>query len=181
MTVLCLPMGYIGYYIKKDKWYGYLILLPIILLTLSSYHTYLLYFTFNYPNYFLISIFCILASIIYPIVLFNNKKIKIVGSLISTILVIIITASVFKEPYVYTTQFLSTIDDKSLTNEYHVKLENKKYGDIYIEYLESIDSYIIHCDFKKSGKTRLIVNTPEGKTIKYKLIIKHDTYSLKKE
>ena len=28
-TVLCLPMGYIGYYMKQDKWWGYLILLPL--------------------------------------------------------------------------------------------------------------------------------------------------------
>lgn len=36
-TLFCFPMGFIGYWMKKDKWWGYLILLPMIVLTASSY------------------------------------------------------------------------------------------------------------------------------------------------
>ena len=32
-TLICFPMGFIGYWMKKDKWWGYLILLPMIALT----------------------------------------------------------------------------------------------------------------------------------------------------
>ena len=49
-TVLCLPMGYIGYYIKKDKWWGYLILFPMILMVAESYAKYLSDFMFAYPK-----------------------------------------------------------------------------------------------------------------------------------
>ena len=30
-TILTLPMGYIGYYLKKDKWWGLFILVPVML------------------------------------------------------------------------------------------------------------------------------------------------------
>ena len=30
-TIACLPMGFIGYYMKKDKWWGLLILIPMLL------------------------------------------------------------------------------------------------------------------------------------------------------
>ena len=55
-TLLCLPMGYIGYFIKKDKWWGYLILLPMIGLTALSYYDYLSSFTFCRPHYILFSV-----------------------------------------------------------------------------------------------------------------------------
>ena len=48
-TLLCLPMGYIGYYMKKGKWWGYLILLPMIVLTGYSYQTYFSDFLFYIP------------------------------------------------------------------------------------------------------------------------------------
>lgn len=177
-TILCLPMGYIGYYIKKDKWWGYLILFPMIILTASCYNTYLTYFTFYYPNYILISIFCAAAIIIYPCVLFNNKKIKTVGTIISSLIVTVITIFVILNPYRYSTEILSEIDGKEITNEYQAYLEDDKYGNVSIEYIESIESYMVHADFKKNGKTKLIVKTPEGKTKKYNLIIEMDTYEL---
>ena len=46
--------------------------------------------------------------------------------------------------------------------EYQVFLKDKKYGDVNIEYIEAVESYMVHADFKKNGKTELIVKTPEG-------------------
>lgn len=178
MTVLCLPMGYIGYYIKKNKWYGYLILLPMIALTLYSYHTYLTYFTFDRPYYLLISVFCILTSILYPIVLFDDKRIKRIGFIISMVLVIGITVWVFTKPYVYSFQILPEVDGKNVTEEYRVELEDGKYGEASVVYLDGIESCMIRCDIKKRGKTVLTVTTPEGRKVSYKLTVYHDTYQL---
>lgn len=180
-TILCLPMGYIGYYIKKDKWWGYLILLPMIILTAFSYNTYLTYFTFYCPKYILISIFCVVAMIIYPNVLFNNKKIKIVGTIISSLIIISITTLVILKPYKYSTDILSEVDNKEITNEYQVSLKDSKYGDVYINYIEEIESYMVHADFKRNGKTKLIIKTPEGKTKEYNLTIEMDTYQIEEK
>ncbi len=180
-TVLCLPMGYIGYYIKKDKWWGYLILLPMLVLTASSLYQYLLYFTYCYPNYILVSVFCAAAMIIYPIVLFNNKKIKTVGVIISAAAVVAITLFVALNPLKYTTEILSTVDDKNITDEYMVSLADDKYGDVSVKYSESLEGYLVHADFKKKGTTKLIIKTPEGTTKTYNLDIKINSYELKEE
>ena len=40
-TIGCIPMGFIGYYMKKDKWWGLLILVPMLLLTAEECAGYL--------------------------------------------------------------------------------------------------------------------------------------------
>lgn len=178
LTVLCFPMGYIGYYIKKDKWWGYLILFPMILITAYSYYTYLTYFSFYYPKYILISIFCAVAMIVYPNMLFSNKTVKITGTVISSLLIIGITVIVILNPYKYSTEILSTVDNKDITNEYKVYLKDSKYGDVSIKYVDSIESYMVHADFKKNGKTELIVETPDGEIKEYNLNIEMNTYKI---
>lgn len=177
-TLLCLPMGYIGYYIKKDKWWGYIILLPMIMLTANSYKQYLSYFTYCYPYFILISFFCAAIMIIYPNVLFNNKKIKTVGTVISAVLIVGITIMVIINPLRYSTEILNTVDGKNITNEYQVSLTDDIYGDVSVEYFESIESYMVHADFKKKGKTELVIKTPDEKIKRYDLIIKMYSYEI---
>lgn len=180
-TLLCLPMGYIGYYIKKDKWWGYLILAPMIGLTAISFNEYLSFFTYCHPFYILISIFCIIAMLVYPNVLFNNKKIRMTGTIISALLIIIISIYVAINPLHYSTDILYSVNEKDITNEYQVSLADDKYGDVSIEYTETIDAYMVHADFKKKGTTELIVKTPDNNIIKYDLIIGISSYDVKEK
>lgn len=181
VTLLCLPMGYIGYYLKKDKWYSYLILLPMIGFLLYSYYSYLTVFTFNYPFYSLIAIYCAASAILFPLILFNNKKIKMIGSILSVVVVVIISIIVFMNPYVYSTNILSNIDGVDFNEGYKVEIEDKKIGDVYIDYLTSAEAYLVHCDFKHNGKTVLIITTPEGEKIYYDLVVYQNTYDLEKK
>lgn len=103
-TVLCFPMGYIGYWMKKDKWWGYLILLPMIVMTAGSYSAYFSDFLFSMPRYILISLFCACVMIIYPAAIFSNKKIKTVGAVISVVAVVAITIVSMINPPVYSTE-----------------------------------------------------------------------------
>ena len=180
-TILCLPMGYIGYFIKKDKWWGYIILFLMILLTAASYKQYLSYFLYCYPYYILISVFCAAAILIYPNVLFNNKKIKVVGTVISALLIIVLSVFTAVNPLKYSAEILSAVDGENITNEYQVSLADDKYGDVSIEYIESIDSYMVHADFKKKGKTELIIKTPDGTTKRYDLSIELSNYEIKEK
>ena len=180
-TVLCLPMGYIGYYIKKGKWWGYVILLPMILLTADSFRQYLSYFTFCYPYYILISVFCAAAMLVYPNVLFSDKKIKAAGTAISGLLIAVLTVITVINPLRYHSELLSSVDGKDITNEYRVSLADEKYGDVSIEYIESIDSYVVYADFKKKGNTELIVNAPDGTTKRYDLIIELFNYEIEEK
>ena len=178
-TILCLPMGYIGYYMKKDKWWGYLILFPMIILTAYEYMVYLSYLTFSYPKYILISLFCTAVMIIYPLYIFNDKRIRLIGTIISSILIILITIYGISNPYTYSTELLSNKEDNPFDNTYKVYLADSKYGNVSIKYIESIKDYMIHADFKKEGKTTLTIESPEGITKDYTIDIKRDTYDIK--
>ena len=180
-TVFCLPMGYIGYYMKKYKWWGYLILFPMILLVAYSYFGYLSDFLFNYPFYLLICLFCIVTMIIYPLYIFKNKIIRIVGVVISSVLILLCTVLVLMDPPVYETQILSNKEESPFDMTYKVYLTDSKYGDVEIIYMDSIEDYMIQAKFKRRGKTTLILESPSGEKVEYSLDIKRYTYDVVKK
>ena len=177
-TVLCLPMGFIGYYMKKDKWWGYFILLPMILLTASSYRTYLFDFQFYMPKYILICLFCAAAMIIYPIAIFTDKKIKTVGALIGVALVIALTVIGIMKPPIYSTEIMGSSEEYAFDDTYKVSLADEEYGDVEVIYIESIENYMVHAEFKKAGETVLIMESHDGEKKEYNLIIEKDTYEV---
>ena len=177
-TIFCLPMGYIGYYLKKNKWWCYLILFPMILLTAYEYLTYLAYFTFSYPKYILICLFCIGAMIAYPLYIFENKKIKVTGIIISSLLIVAITVYGFMNPYRYNTYIMANGGKYSFDDTYKVYLQDNKYGDVKIEYVDSVEDYMVHADLKKEGKTTIIFESLDGNKKEYNISIKKDTYTI---
>ncbi|MCR5608803.1 MAG: hypothetical protein K6G26_07035 [Lachnospiraceae bacterium] len=177
-TILCLPMGYIGYYMKKNKWWGLLILLPMISLTLEQYAAYLSYFIFSYPRYILISIFCAAAAIIYPIAIFDNKKIRIAGVSISALLIIIITVFRLVNPFVYSTDLLLSGEEYTFDDTYKVYFDDEKYGDLSIKYEDGLECWKVHAEIKRDGKTTFTLESPEGEKREFSVDIKRDTYDL---
>lgn len=180
-TVLCLPMGFIGYYMKKGKWWGYLILLPMILLVAESYMSYLSEFMFSYPKYILITVFCAATMIIYPIAIFDSKKIRLVGTIISAVLIAAATVYCLLNPPVYSTDIMGSTGEHPFDESYSVYLEDEKYGDVSIRYVDSIEVYMIHADFKRPGDTKLTIESPAGEKTEYDLTIKRHTYELTKK
>ena len=180
-TVLCLPMGYIGYYMKKDQWWGYLILLPMILLTAMSYSQYLSYLSFCCPNYILVCLFCAGAMLLYPNAIFNDRKIKTVGTAVSALLIALLTVMAVVRPHRYSTDILSSVDGADITSEYRVSLADDRYGDVSLAYMESIDAYVVHADFKKKGETELVIGMPDGTTRSYGLRIDMNSYQIKEK
>ena len=177
-TVLCLPMGFIGYYIKKDKWWGYLILLPMIVLTGYSYYTYFSYFLFYIPRYILICLFCACAMIFYPAALFSDKKIGTVGAVIGCAGVAALTVLCLLNPPIYNTEIMSDNEEHRFDDTYSVYLADDKYGDVSIVYIDSIEEYMVHADFKRAGKTVLTLESPSGEKKEYDLAIERDTYEV---
>ncbi len=182
-TLLCFPMGYIGYYMKKGKWWGYLILLPMILLTASYYQLYLSYFTFSHPKYLLICMFCISAMIAYPIYIFENKTIKSVGIIISGLLIVLISVLVFMNPHHYKTYLMINGETYKFDDTYKVYLEDDSYGKVNIvkESLCGDEEYVVKADFVKEGDTKIILEAANGDKTEYKLVIKMDKYRLQAE
>ena len=180
-TILCIPMGYIGYYMKKDKWWGYIILLPMILMDAEMYSAYLSDFMFSYPKYILITIFCGATLIIYPLYIFNNKKIKTVGVTISTLLIIVFTIYNIVNPPIYKTQIMASNEEHQLDDTYKAYLTDSKYGDIEIIYDSNLEEYMLEASFKKEGKTNLIIESPNKEKQEFTIDIKRDTYDINKK
>lgn len=179
-TILCLPMGYIGYYMKKNKWWGYLILLPMILLTAISYRTYFSLFIYSIPFYVLIALFCAVWIILYPVAVFDDKKIQTIGAAVGGVIVAAVTVLCLMNPKVYSTEIMSNGETYQFDDTYRVYLADSKYGDVSIHYLESVEDYFVHADFKRAGKTVVTLEAPDGEKTEYDLEIYEDYYEITK-
>ena len=180
-TIACISMGFIGYYMKKDKWWGLLILVPMLLLTAEECAGYLSKTIFSFPRHLLTTIFCISTLIIYPLAIFNNKKVKTVGVVISGLLIILIVLVCIIKPPIYSTDILSNEEKYQFDDSYKVYLLDKKYGDLKIECEDETEDCMIHADFKKTGKTELILESSDGKKITFDISIRRDTYTIKEK
>lgn len=179
-TLFCFPMGFIGYYMKKGKWWGYLILLPMIALTGAAYLTYFSDLQFYMPRYILIVLFCACAMILYPVAIFRNKKVRTVGAVIGAAAVVILTALCLMSPPVYSTDVLGNNEEHPLDDSYTVSLADARYGDVSIRYDESLEDYMVHAELKRAGDTVLTITSPSGEKTEYDLHIERDTYEIAK-
>ena len=179
-TLLCFPMGFIGYFMKKGKWWGYLILLPMILLTADSYSLYFSDFLFYAPKYILIWLFCGCVIIFYPVLIFENKRIKLVGAVIGIGIVAVLTVLGLLNPPIYSTTLMVGGGENKFSEDYMVYLADERYGTAEMRYESGIEDYLIHCDFKRAGKTILTIEAPDGSRTDYEITIERDTYDLKK-
>ncbi|MBR2712133.1 MAG: hypothetical protein IKE73_00325 [Bacilli bacterium] len=176
-TIACFPMGFIGYFMKKDKWWGVFILIPILILLGEHYSAYLSKTMFSFPLHLLTTIFCFGTLILYPICIFKNKIAREIGLVTSITLIIIFTFLTIKNPPVYDTYLLSSGDKYTFDDSYKAYLEDSKYGDMDIVYDQ--DTWTIHVVFKKAGNTKFILESPDGKKRTFKIKIERDYYDFK--
>ena len=178
-TLLTLPMGYIGYFLKKDKWWGLVILIPILLFLGSHYYNFLNSVIMYFPNHLISMIFCLLCIIILPIYIFKNKRIKYIGLIISILIIIVSTFfSIFNKKEFYTTPIIYSDNEYGIkfNKEYKAYFEDEKYGNLYIEPYEDI--YTIQAEFKKIGETKIIIEYPNKLKKEFKIKIGRNSYEL---
>ena len=180
-TILCLPMGYIGYYLKKNKWWGLLILLPMLLLVGSSTVTYLRFMIFSFPKHILSYLFCIACTIIYPLYVLGDKKAKIIGLVIGVILIISSTVYALTNRFVYETDVLINSDKIPIDKNYKVFLKDKEYGKLSISLIKGLEEYGVHAELIKEGKTEFVLEAPDKTKRIFTLKIKRDTYDVEEK
>ena len=176
-TLLCLPMGYIGYYIKKEKWYGLLILFPIMLLLGFGLSSSITNVKYSFPKHLINTLFIIASFIVYPLALFKNKKIKYFGLITSVIIMLIFGIKPMLTPSTYETNFKCSDENFIYGDTYKVYLEDPSYGNLNVEYVDSIESYCIHASFKKPGDTKIVLENPDGNKQYFNIHIGKNTYS----
>jgi hypothetical protein len=177
-TVFCIPMGFIGYYMKKDKWWGLVILFPILVLLGFQFEYYVSNVMFSFPRHILTVVFCVLSFIIYPLCIFNNKKIKIIGLIISILIMIVFLIKCFGNKPVYNTEVLLSGNTYQFDNNCSVIINDDSIGKLSIKYIDSIEDYSVHGEFIKEGKTSFILECSEYKK-EFDLTVKSNTYDVK--
>ncbi len=180
LTLCCFPMGFVGYWMKKGKWWGYLILFPMILLTGYSYLTYFSDLQFSFPRYILIVLFCACGMILYPAAVFEDKRIRITGMSVGCVLVAALTVVCLLNPPVYTTEIMGNGEEYRFDGTYRASIADTRLGDVEIVYNESLEDYMLHADFRRAGKTVLTLESPDGEKTEYDLAVERDKYTLTK-
>ncbi len=177
-TIFTIPMGYIGYYMKKDRWWGALILTPILLLLGMEYSRYFSSMMYQFPRHLLTTIFCFATLIIYPLAIFKNKKPRYICLVVSIVLIVIISILSLIKPHVYSTDILLNEEKYHFDSSCSVKIGDSKYGDLSIKYDNNLDDYLVHADFKHAGKTEFEITCPDKEKLVFDLIIKDYTYDI---
>ena len=179
-TIATIPMGFIGYYMKKDKWWGLLILTPILLLLGEEFAVYTSRTMFSFPRHLLTTIFCFATLIIYPLVIFNNKKVRITGLTISCLIIIAMLTLSFLNPPVYSTYILSNGEKYRFDDTYKAYLTDSKYGDLSIKYEDGLEAWVVQAKFKHAGKTKLVLESPDGEKEIFDITIERNTFDISK-
>ena len=184
-TILTLPMGFIGYYMKKDKWWGLLILLPMMFILTNDVRVFMDGLLYSFPRHMLSLAFCIASLVFYPIYLFTNKFARITGAIIGIIASIVMVAiPLVHRPY-YETQPVCSKEENPFDDTYKVSLGDDKFGEATIvkheSELENGEKEVFYCintKFAKTGKTEIILESPEGEKKIYDIEVGSNTYDI---
>ena len=184
-TLLTFPMGLLGYFMKKDKWWGLVFLLPMMCLLgyeLSGYFSGLIY---SFPHHLLSVVFCIICLLFFPLFIFKNKPARIIGTIVGIVLIAVAIALPFVDKPVYETEPICANEEHPFDDTYKVSLGNSEYGEIDIVKHESeLEDgtkeafYCVHAKFTKTGKTDITLESPTGEKRIFDIDIKKNTYDI---
>jgi len=183
-TLLTFPMAFVGHFMKKDKWWGLLILAPMLLFLGWHYVNFCGEAVHFFPQHLLSALFCAATLIIYPLFIFKDRRIRIAGLVLSVAILLAGTvyAVLDQRSHTYQTSLLSSggsVCEIEYDDSYTVYLEDPEYGDVSIGYEEGIQDYIVRAEFKKAGDTVLVLESPDGEQYLFDLTIGRSTYDVK--
>ena len=180
-TLLTLPMGFAGYYLRKEKWWSVLILLPVTALVSYQYVDYFRETTSFFPQHLLTTVFCAASVISYPLCIFKNKRLKLAGLAVSLALIIaatVLAVSAGRMTYNTTVMVSGGSLNTEFDDTYSVRLEDEAYGEVSIVYDAHIESYKVNAFIIKTGQTTLILTSPDGEERTFDLVITRDSYTV---
>ncbi len=181
-TLLTIPMGFIGYYLKKDKWWGIFILTPVLLFLGYHYAMFLKETRSFFPNHLLSTIFCFVTLLLYGLYVFKDKKVRTAQLIIAVIILIAMTVigCIGRNTYNTTVLVSGGSSGAVFDDTYKVYLEDEKYGKVFIVYEQNVEDYMVNTEFTGVGKTKLILESPTGEKYIYDLEIFEDRYNIER-
>ena len=180
-TLFTLVMGYVGWYMRREKWWSLVILGAMLVLLAYHYSGFLREAISFFPNHLLSAIFCAVTMLVYPLGIFEKKPLRVAGVIVSVVLLVAATVLVLAAgKTAYETDILAnggrgaTFDDT-----YTVELADPDYGTVDIRYEEGIEDYMVHAAFTKTGTTQIILTAPDGTQQMFDIDIGRDTYDIR--
>ncbi|MCR4615470.1 MAG: hypothetical protein K5756_04905 [Clostridiales bacterium] len=180
-TLFTFPMGFVGYYMRKEKWWSFCIPVPILAFLGFHYYGFLGEVISYFPNHLLSAIFCAVTMIVYPLFIFKEKKLRIAGLIIS--IVILAAASIFalnSGGNSYNTTLMTSGGSAGVEfdESYKPYLEDESFGEVSIVYEKNIDTYMVNADFVKTGETKFILEAPDGEKRIFSLVVNRNSYDI---
>ena len=180
-TMFTFPMGFIGWYMRKEKWWSILPLAAMLILLAYHFGTFLNEMRLDFPHHLLSLIFVAASMIIYPLFIFENRKLKLTGLTISIVAMLglsVITLATGRSTYNTTLLVNNGSLGVEFDDTYEFALEDEKYGDVEVVYNDNIEDWLLNASFKKTGSTRLIMTSPDGKKRYFNVTIYRDRYDI---
>lgn len=152
-TLLTIPMGFIGYYIKKNNILSMIILLPMLILLAYLGLGYLSAVIDNFPHHLLSSIACLLMIILIVLNLFDKNKLKVITLLIVliiSVIYLILKGELINQEY-ETYRSLDEYDIELIGDVYVSSFTGTAMGNVQV--INADDSvYTIKLNGRKKGK-----------------------------
>lgn len=182
-TLLTFPMGFVGYFMKKDKWWGLLILLPMMVFVGTHYAGYLSRTMFSFPRHLLTTIFCFMTILLYPLAIFRKKNIRLTGALAGSAILLTFTILTLLNPPVYNTIIFTNGGSAGLVfdDSYKAYLTDESFGDVKIRYESGLEDWVVDAAFRKAGNTEIVVESPDGEKEVFEIQIERSTYDIKRK
>ncbi|MBR6205632.1 MAG: hypothetical protein IKQ73_00470 [Oscillospiraceae bacterium] len=164
-TLCTFPMGFVGYFMRKNKWWSLLILVPILLFVGYHYWSFLRETLSYFPRHLLSALFCAATLVIYPLFVFAAKRLRTIGLILSLMIIAAATVlAVTGERSAYNTVLLVNNGSQGVEfdGSYEASLEDESFGEVYIDFDENIQDHMVKASFRKTGETKFILRAPDG-------------------
>ena len=181
-TLFTLVMGYVGWYMRYEKWWGLLILGAILVFLAYHYLGFLRETISFFPNHLLSAIFCAVTMIAYPLCIFQKKQLRMAGLILSIVLLLAASVFIFAQGRTsYDTMPLSSGGSlgAEFDDTYTAEFSDPAFGTAEIVYEENIECWMVQAHFTKTGSTQLILTAPDGTKQVFDLEVGRDTYDIK--
>ncbi len=166
ITLLTFPGGFIGWYIKKDKWYSALILSVMTVYLVFAGISYWPELTSHFPNHLLSVIYCFGIIPVFIFTIFKDKIPRILCSLITvaSLLVYLIIGASDKPFEAYNNTFLSENDIVFVGEPYISTFMGEAEGDVKL--IKNESGYTIKL-FGHAGKKYSFEITDDENTYEF--------------
>ena len=183
-TLLTFPMAFVGWYMKKDKWWGLLILAPMLAFLGYHYAGFLGEMATYFPRRLLSTLFCAATLLLYPLAIFHDKRIRIAGFAVSLVILAVMSYVGLQQDHSYNTILLASGGETcgiEYDESFTVELADESFGTVRIGYEENIDCCLVYASFIKVGHTELILRSPDGEVYVYSLDVMTDSYHVERK